>query len=556
MNGSRAKRLFGDDGLVIVYAALMLVFFMVVAAIVVDLGNARQQGREATAAADAGALAGAQALVGGATMPNGCSDILCLTAYHTFQSSSIKPTTAELGNRTQCNGSPSCFQYQSGGATVKVENPYVFNGDAANKDNYVHVSICWDSSTSFGRVIGKDSIHVCGAATAKYTPGGSTGNQQITSDCVVEDNFATEPDDTPLEYVFNPGDWKDQGQQLDFLAKGNKLAGHDQVIAAVFDGHGTDIDLTKLTFSAPTKSSYPSVDSVPLQQFFPNDNKGPLSNNPAPGAPGNKYTIQSIINPTYDPATGALSKGTLAPYTTGGSHLFVIAYKLPPGGNMVNTAVYTADLHVEDSVDNTIVNGHPTRCGNAQWLFNEAGNYNPNGSTCGENSFFKFTPVPANGVATAGKTIVTAFFSDESPIQAADVSTSQYGIDLSYIPTFGTNPTKVQVAPSSLGSPAPKNAATLYGGGVSATNPGTNVPADSSLTKGYWLNDSDPAHHGDTYNTTIQWLVPAQMVNGTYKIVLKAYDTDNNKPGNDCGVFVWNTKVQGGVGNGSVNLIA
>ncbi|MEY2570780.1 MAG: hypothetical protein QOE63_1130, partial [Acidimicrobiaceae bacterium] len=73
---------------------------------------------------------------------------------------------------------------------------------------------------------------------------------------------------------------------------------------------------------------------------------------------------------------------------------------------------------------------------------------------------------------------------------------------------------------------------------------------------GWFLVDpSDSAHRKDTYNTTISWTVPLTFTNGDYSIFLKAYDTDNNKPGNDCGVTTWAITVSGGTGNGAINLV-
>ena len=70
----------------LVIASCAVVAMMVVAAIVVDLGNVRQQKREAVAAADAGALAGAQALVASTQIPSACPDANCTTAYYTLAS--------------------------------------------------------------------------------------------------------------------------------------------------------------------------------------------------------------------------------------------------------------------------------------------------------------------------------------------------------------------------------------------------------------------------------------------------------------------------------------
>src|SRR5580765_7969669 len=111
----------GDAGFAIVLVALLLVFLLVVAAIVVDLANARQQNRDAVAAADAGALAGAQALTGTATMPSMCTtagtaDVNCLAAWHTFESVNIVPTSmSRTAGCTLESGPDTCYHYASGG---------------------------------------------------------------------------------------------------------------------------------------------------------------------------------------------------------------------------------------------------------------------------------------------------------------------------------------------------------------------------------------------------------------------------------------------------------
>src|SRR5690349_2761081 len=83
----------GDRGFAIVLVGLLLIFFMIVAAIIVDLGDARQQKRQASAAADAGALAGAEALAF-TTHGSGCPDASCEAAYYTLSSSNLKPSSA------------------------------------------------------------------------------------------------------------------------------------------------------------------------------------------------------------------------------------------------------------------------------------------------------------------------------------------------------------------------------------------------------------------------------------------------------------------------------
>src|SRR3954466_2983183 len=96
----------GDDGLVIILVALLLVIFLIITAIVVDLGNARQQKRQAVAAADAGALAGAQALGVSTQTPAGCTDASCAAAFYTLASVDLSP--GNVG--TFASGRGSCTQ--------------------------------------------------------------------------------------------------------------------------------------------------------------------------------------------------------------------------------------------------------------------------------------------------------------------------------------------------------------------------------------------------------------------------------------------------------------
>src|SRR3954452_17613267 len=117
----------GDEGFSILLVALLLVVFMIVTAIVVDLGNARQQKREAQAAADAGALAGAQDLYASPHVPGGCADANCSAAYYTFASAQIVPSSAAnlASGRGSCTqetvvAGETCYQYTVSSTTVDV----------------------------------------------------------------------------------------------------------------------------------------------------------------------------------------------------------------------------------------------------------------------------------------------------------------------------------------------------------------------------------------------------------------------------------------------------
>ena len=64
----------------------------------------------------------------------------------------------------------------------------------------------------------------------------------------------------------------------------------------------------------------------------------------------------------------------------------------------------------------------------------------------------------------------------------------------------------------------------------------------------------------DKYNTMIKWVLPAandpRWTNGIkYTVTLLAYDTDNNRAGNDCGLATWSFVLTGATGSGKIRLI-
>jgi len=393
---------------------------------------------------------------------------------------------------------------------VSVKSPYILAGTTTPDASVLHVKVCWDANTTFARVIGTSTVNVCGSAAARNTgidsgTGGATGT---TNDCSVEDNFATPPPaEDPTIYVFDPGGgYPDVNQTINF-ANGNKTAKHDEVIFALFDGHGTAIDLSSIVFTAPTTISGPNGQSVPLAMITPSDNHGPEASN----AKGVGYVVQTL--------DGA---GKVQNYVPGSTRV-LISYRLPADAKLKTPTndhfLYTADLHVNDS-QNAGANP-PKRCGNASWSFTHDGKIT---STCTENSFFGYPPEPSNGTLIAGQA-VRSYYVDESPLQAQDISTlPTFGIDFNYT---GPDGVKHQILPQS-----------------------------QDPTGGYRVIDpSDSGHRKDKFNSTIEWTVPVTFVNADYSIYLKAYDTDGGTSGHDCGVSTWTLTVQGGTGNGQINLV-
>ena len=531
-----AARRGGDSGFAIVLVALLLVFLMTIAAIVVDLANARQQNRDAVAAADAGALAGAQALGGGATIPGVCTtagfaDANCLAAYHTFGSVNIVPSS--ISRTSTCTletvqAGDTCYHYTSGGTTVEVKSPYTLTGYTGSK--LVRVKVCWDAATSFAQVIGTSSVNVCGAATA-FNSGnpGSGGPGGVTTDCSVEDNFEDSGGNS-LVYVF---DNLNIGSTFN-PANGNKTAQHDEVLAVVFDGHGTELDPSSIVFMAPTTASGPinppnaSGNVVQLNPVTPNSNNGPGASNAA----GQAYVLETLDTTNTIRAYAPLT------YPASAGNRTIIAYKLPSDGSLKpggQNFVYNSTLHVND-----IQNGAaspPTRCGNADWTFNHDGSFT---STCKENSFFGFAPYPPSNQISAGTTIVQSFYVDESPLENWDYASWPGSSGFPANPNFGID---FKYTLNGVTTRIPQYDNTIHPVGF-IPNPDNGQ---------YWLTTSDAQHSSDQFNTTINWRVPLTFANGSYNIYLKAYDTDH-PGGGDCGVANWNVTVSGGT-SGQVNLV-
>jgi hypothetical protein len=541
----RTGRTGGDGGFAIVLVALFLVFFVVVAAIVIDLGNARQQDREAVAAADAGALAGAQALSGGASMPSACGspgDVSCLTAYYTLTSASIAPASGLMSGRGSCavSGTGTCFQYVSGRATVEVTSPYLFQGQL--DATLVHVKICWDANTAFASVIGRSSINVCGSATAQYTPAIPGGSTNPAADCAGEDNFLDQPTDAgnPTNFIMKESDYPANGAALNLAkAKTSVLPSEKDIVGAVFYGFDSNLDTTNLTatstvlkFIAPTKAANSGPSGVSVQLGPANLTKGPKD----ASTKGITYSLQSLdasgkVRP-YDPVL----------YPT---HTVVIAYELPTNADLrlyeadgTTKIVYQATLHAQDLDQDHL----PAKdCGNASFTFNADGS---GGSTCIENSFLAVGVFPSGGTASPSPAppgaphLVGAYYTDESALQTDqyDPVSHIYGVDFEVTDPDGT---KTQLTASA----------------GTATKPGYFY----TLTN---LAKTDPQlnGHGDAFNTKVAWTLPtaATLTSGKYTIYLKMYDTDQNSGvGHDCGQASWSFVLSGGSAGskGSVHLV-
>jgi len=502
MRSHKALSCRDERGAVIPLVALALVALIIMTAIAVDGGNARQNRRNAQAAADAGALAGAKALDTGVTVPANCgsTDVRCIAAYYTFQSAGVTvggtmPTL--LGCLTSPGTNQTCARYILGSGTsqkaVEVTSPYSFGGAVCTTSNpnpckqYVHVKTTWNSPNAFGKVANVSLFGISGSATAQNTgqgTGGTGGSTPPTVDCAVEDNFA-KADGTP-----------------DLIGPSQPHFG--DTVGAHF--HGIDSAL--------------NVNSIVMTITY-TDQTGPHSITVGPGDGTTGYKV-------------ALK---------GGVDNWDISYKLPNTPTLAKTdssnnrIVYTLTLRALDS-DNPAPPAAPTDCGNASFVFTWDGQGIPtNGSTCGENSFLNGGTYPTGSV-TPG-TSVGAKYSDESPIQNHNS------------PYFGSPPGATDVGINfQISGPGFSDPST----GAAYQIPQSATPGNINATDGYTLT---PYAGTDQYSTKVNYVLPGPSAalpfgawanNVQYTVTLKAFDTDNNKPGNDCGQGSWTFTITGATG--------
>ncbi len=169
---SGRRRVRQDDGVVLVMMALAMVAIFVFAALVIDIGDARQLGRQAQASSDAAALAGARHLPLTGADPSAAAAAKAKAADYAARNileATVAPSAATCPAGVPANS--SCYEVQ--GATITVATPYSGN------HGLIYVEVCQDSEATFGRVVGATSERVCRAAVARRYGGTSIGDAGV-----------------------------------------------------------------------------------------------------------------------------------------------------------------------------------------------------------------------------------------------------------------------------------------------------------------------------------------------------------------------------------------
>ena len=168
-----ARKLHGDErGVIAVMFAFMLVLMLAVVALVIDLGNARQQRRAAQAGADSAALAGGEAIESGMTVTTGvipwstvvtqvknyakANDNIALSRWNNCTDAYALSYKPDAANSNSCiSATTSSFPAPSA-ATV------------GNNVNYLRVHLPASTVKSFfAKAIGNNDLSVGASSTVK-----------------------------------------------------------------------------------------------------------------------------------------------------------------------------------------------------------------------------------------------------------------------------------------------------------------------------------------------------------------------------------------------------
>ncbi len=172
--GGRNQRGRGDKGISLIVVALCMVAICGVAAIVVDLGNARQVRRELQGGVDAAALAGSLDLPvkGDNTTTRTTKQS---QARNTAMAYAIRNLVGPNAVQTQTCGNAFTCTDSVGGVSFTVTTPWNPGTNSLPADTsdsnfigYVYVQACQATPTFFAKVVNQSSPNTCRKAVGRY----------------------------------------------------------------------------------------------------------------------------------------------------------------------------------------------------------------------------------------------------------------------------------------------------------------------------------------------------------------------------------------------------
>jgi Flp pilus assembly protein TadG len=604
------RRRRNERGIAIIYLALFLTVLMIMAAIVVDVGNARQQRANAQSAVDAAALSAAQILV--VTQSSQATNVYNMAANTAYNSLFMHPnfgaptgTCAASGAGAVCNE----YAYTSNGVDydVQVTTPFIGPGETAPDNTQLNVKACWSVPAVFGRVVGTSSIPICATATAQngVATGGPShngcGNQ--TELTTITNNFSNPSGPYTISATYN-----------------------------TTAGTGLPIDQTKVHFVVQTQWG----NFVQLSASANGVSQPGVSYGMLPASGGNNVTLSYTLPSTIEPNGSAGSA-----YST----------------------TFSANLEVTDTA--------ARNCGDASWSTCNPGDHDPifdggssgdvgtngwglddkpsvtdnnsdnDGNDLNSTSDSDDTVTPQQGSVINAGNPVGAIYNDEWPLRAASVALIVDGSVVPYsqawnpntftftdpstmtssgsgtpaiitgMPSFGTvDPNVSKAQPrgggvritllDTMGNPMPDESVTISGVGgsqVTALDGTANfsLPAAGAQTVNYsWAGGAGSINRGSgsfTITVTsgggvnkttsiatawannghdtgvngsfapgqsvgVMYKTPASFVNGWHSAVLFANDGDVTTTGGDCSIVAWSLASTGGVnGPGTLHLV-
>lgn len=509
----RARRALDERGVTMIIFGLIITSLLVIVAIVIDLGNARQQKRQLQNSADAAALAGAS-VINATTATCTGGDMLHDALKYAYNNAGI------TGSVVAC---PSSGVQYGTGPTVTAISPYSGGPPAfaSNPNALINVRICKDVGTTFGKLVNISSIHVCGNATARKlgvtTPagGGGTTTSDPGAPCTADAFTSNGYFDHDSHFATNPkndaGGLNVSNQAMKTTTSGTQSGGAAGGVVVENDWVGaTYWSTTPIDFTTnPPTVTFTNVTTQAPQTLTETNGWGAS----ATGGPIYISKPLTSVNGVAVPA---------------GIFAYDIGYKVvnPGGGALPNNTQYSVLLTVYDSASSS--NPPNGKCGKAQWSFTKgtvpsSGGTSPcvpGSSGVVENNFLG-SIFPGDGSNVHKGDSIGAVFQDESPIYNGTTgNVIVFTIDGTAIPQ-GT-----------LGTP-------------SAQGPNT-VAAPGSTTSVYTLRSpTQLITTGEKYSTDIQYKLPTTISGGSHTIKLQAFDTDSNKAGGDCGVATWTINVAG-----------